>query len=425
MGVQTIGFRKIGLRSSVIGGSEINWAAQPEVLFYGLYSEISGGRMPNKVLGATDYLTVTGVAGSENYQCPNTAAYIAADTDYIWFKTDASQRTTTTAELVGYDLPRTPVKYDDTSPYQIRAIMILKAGMNFSTVVYNKLYWDFWLPILRDNVINRYGRIKENRLGQSLWTPEEIGDADALALFARMDVQPTQALKDLITTTIVGLKADGVWTKGDALYVRGVHDVQASRLNWIKNLHYSTYVGSPTFVPKVGIRGDGTNHSINLNFIPKTQAVKMGLEDLSIMIMLTEISGTAGRYPFGAVVASTSSIRVNHITLPNSCRGYINSSTYISHGITANTYLGINRLGITDRIYSNGAYAGITADHASFAEQPGITLMELAYNSVGSPTAKYPGLIAVSWYGGSLTDAQHLALYTRIKYFYDHVGATF
>jgi len=82
---------------------ESYWARQPEVLFFGLYSEISGGQMPNKVTGSSDYLTVAGAAGSETYQAPNTAPYIAADTDYIWFKTDESQRTVTTAELIGYD----------------------------------------------------------------------------------------------------------------------------------------------------------------------------------------------------------------------------------------------------------------------------------------------------------------------------------
>lgn len=173
MGVQTVGVRKIGLRSSSFGDTDIDWGRRPEVLFYGLYSEISGGKMPNKVLGAIDWLTVAGLPGAETYQCPNTAAYIAADTDYIWFKQDASQRTTTTAELVTYDLPRTPVKYDNTSPNQIRAIMILKAGQNFSTFFYNRMFFDFWLSIYWDGLLNKSGRIKDNRaMGQNLWTPE-------------------------------------------------------------------------------------------------------------------------------------------------------------------------------------------------------------------------------------------------------------
>jgi hypothetical protein len=144
--------------------------------------------MPNKITGSTDYLTVSGSAGSETYQCPNTAPYIAADTDYIWFKTDASQRTTTTAELIGYDLQRTPVKYDDDAPNALREIMILKAGEILSASEKDNLFQYMWLSILWDNVLNAYGHIKSNRVGQQLWTPEslipsEITDGNTVCWF--------------------------------------------------------------------------------------------------------------------------------------------------------------------------------------------------------------------------------------------------
>ena len=93
------------------------WSHQSEVLFFGEISKITGGRLYNQKFGATDYLTVGGAAGTYTFQCPNTAAYINADTDYIWFKTNAVQRTTTTAELIGYDFARTIVKYENISFY--------------------------------------------------------------------------------------------------------------------------------------------------------------------------------------------------------------------------------------------------------------------------------------------------------------------
>jgi len=144
------------------------------LLFFGQIKNISGGRLYNEMTGSSDYLTVGGSAGSWTFQCPNTAAYIAADTDYIWFKTDESQRTTTTAELIGYDLQRTPVKYNDTAPNAIVAIMILKAGETIVGTKRNYLFRDMWLPILWDNNLNAYGRIKSNRIGQQLWTPETV-----------------------------------------------------------------------------------------------------------------------------------------------------------------------------------------------------------------------------------------------------------
>lgn len=169
-----MGILNLILNKKVHQGSLLNLlpSLKSKLLFYGLYSEIADGKMPNKV--GSDWLTVSGVAGSETYQCPNTASYIAADTDFIWFKTDATQRTTTTAELVGYDLQRTPIKYDDATPYQVREIAIIKSGETLTEAERNNLFKMFWLPVFWDNALNAFGHVKENRIGQNLWTPEYV-----------------------------------------------------------------------------------------------------------------------------------------------------------------------------------------------------------------------------------------------------------
>lgn len=142
-----------------------------KVLFWGKVSEISGGQMPNKVTGATDFLTVAG--SPYTFQTPNTAAYIAADTDYIWFRTDAFQRTVTTAELIGYDLQRTPVKYLDDAPNTIEEIVILKAGEVLTASERDEMFKYMHLPILWDNSLNIYGYVKSNRgASQVLWPVE-------------------------------------------------------------------------------------------------------------------------------------------------------------------------------------------------------------------------------------------------------------
>jgi hypothetical protein len=147
------------------------WKTQPEVLFFGLYSEISGGQMPNKVTGATDYLTVAGAAGSETYQCPNTAAYIAADTDNLWFKWNFEQRTVTTAELIGYDFSNTPVRYGDAAPNSIEAIIILSTVPSGAQL--DRLFRDMKLPIYWNGVPNVNGYLKSNRgLSRSVFTPD-------------------------------------------------------------------------------------------------------------------------------------------------------------------------------------------------------------------------------------------------------------
>jgi len=148
------------------------WTKQSEVLFFGEISKITDGKLYNQKSGATDYLTVGGSVGSYTFQCPNTASYIAADTDYIWFKTDETPRTTTEAELIGYDLQRTPVKYLDDAPNSISAILIL--NQTIPTANRDRLFRDFWLMPLWDNDLNAYGHVKSNRATQTLWVPEEV-----------------------------------------------------------------------------------------------------------------------------------------------------------------------------------------------------------------------------------------------------------
>lgn len=152
------------------------WANQTEVLFFGEISKIRDGKLYNQKTGATDYLIVGGSVGNYTFQCPNTADYIAADTDHIWFKSDGSIRAhaTYTSELIGYDLQSTPVKYDDVSPNTIRKILILKS--NLSEVNLHKLYKDFRLPVFWNGTYKDIGYLKSNRTidEQYVWIPELI-----------------------------------------------------------------------------------------------------------------------------------------------------------------------------------------------------------------------------------------------------------
>jgi len=168
--VYTYGGKAVTYNGDVI--TQPLWLNSTLFLFFGETSRISGGKLYNMITGSSDYLTV---AGSPNtFQAPDNATYIAADNDYIWFKTNGTRRTTTTAELIGYDLQRTPVKYDDNSPNTIRWIGIFNNGASLTSSVRNKLFKAFELPILWDDSLNLYGHIKSNRIGYTPWTPEPI-----------------------------------------------------------------------------------------------------------------------------------------------------------------------------------------------------------------------------------------------------------
>ncbi len=168
--MKRFGFGKGALKGGGFSWSSY-WATRSEVLFFGEISKISGGRLYNQKVGATDYLTVGGTAGSYTFQCPNTAAYIAADTEDVWFYYNNIIKTVTESILVSYDFTRTIVKYQDNSPYSIEAIMILSSDLDTS-----RMRSDFHLSVWWDDTLSFYGNVKGNRtVGRSVL---QIIDAD-------------------------------------------------------------------------------------------------------------------------------------------------------------------------------------------------------------------------------------------------------
>jgi hypothetical protein len=132
-----------------------------KLLFLGLKADIADDHMPNTL--GDDYLTVAGSEGSETYVAPNNAAYLNADTDNIFFNPDTSQRTATTAQLVGYDLSKVFVKYANSAPYTISKIGILKSGEVLTASEIDSVCDYFDLPLLWKGTTSSKGRMKGNR----------------------------------------------------------------------------------------------------------------------------------------------------------------------------------------------------------------------------------------------------------------------
>jgi hypothetical protein len=103
--------------NSLCSESSISWSSywKAQSNFYELWKVTGAGTMIGLKRG--DELTITGSGLNAIYAVPDTAPYITADTDKIWFNTVGIRRTATHAELVGYDLPRTFIKYSDTFVY--------------------------------------------------------------------------------------------------------------------------------------------------------------------------------------------------------------------------------------------------------------------------------------------------------------------
>lgn len=238
------------------------WELQPDVLFFGEVSKITDNKLYNQKTGATDYLTVGGSVGTYTFECPNTAPYIAADTDFIWFKTDESQRTTTEAELIGYDFTRTIVKYEDESDYSIEAIMILSSNIDTA-----KMRNNFHLSVWWSNVLSAYGNVKGNRgIGQSVWTAEPGYEAELVTYKTGLATPLSAGELTLLNDLIVGLKTDlgstNLSDDFDVIRIMAGETSEVSLKNLVKDEHHATLEGAsvPTFITKEGFTGTGSGY---------------------------------------------------------------------------------------------------------------------------------------------------------------------
>jgi len=256
-------------------------------------------------------------------------------------------------------------------------------------------------------------------------------DAATTTLIAegRYTNAPTDALKALINKTIVDLKADGVFAKGDCMYIRGVHESLLACQNWIKNAHNSTLVNSPTFTAKVGFQGNGSTSYINLNYTPSTEANKYALNDASIAFMHTLVGTSTARYVYGSIGTNGRSYMLFY-TGGTAEREYCNSISYNNQIEQTNgLYVGYSRYisGANRPVqaYSNGVVTGAAADCAATAALSDQPFYELALNNAGSVNNPMNGQTSFFFAGARLSDTEQLALYTRVKYFFDNVGGTF
>lgn len=256
-----------------------------------LLSKVVATHLPNQVTGAIDFLTVTGSGLNARYRTPDNPTYRTADSDNVFWKTDASESTCDGNRLIGYDFPRILVKYLNVSPYTIQWIAILKPGI----VVTNGMRDAFDLSKWWDNTLSAHGAIKGNRnIGQSIWTPESVTDADSDAYIARMVVQPNAATKALVNAFFVGLKADGVWSEIDSFALMNLHTRQASYLNIKGTVNFPdfTFVGTEAdtgWNAKLGFYIANSNACINSKFIP-ANGINFTQNNASIICMVSGAS---------------------------------------------------------------------------------------------------------------------------------------
>lgn len=389
------------------------FSTAPFVLFFGLYSEIQNNRMPNKVEGATDYLTIVdSTPGSETYQCPNTSDYITADEDSVWFYTNDNLRTVSTSDLINYDFTRTFVKYSNDSPNDVIAILILKGGETLTSTEEDSVIEYFLTNFNWDNNTDSLGVIKSVRFRYEPWVQSVEYDAASIALFAAMSPPPDDEHKEYYDTFIKSWKAAGLWNKTEYMLILAAPAPVENAMIWINNPAKTATKGGGTFTPYVGYKGNDVDGGrINAGWRGET-ATNITKDSVSVMVYnrLNKQS---------SITIMSCSDGIGSITMPllrntsNALRIILcDLSTQVASTITDATGLFIaTRRGDDKRVYRNGLHIG-TATAASTAVPLGVDMF------LGRASYDYSFFAMTE----SLDDTEITAATTIVEAYMDSLG---
>lgn len=252
---------------------------------------------------------------------------------------------------------------------------------------------------------------------------------EATALFNRMAIQPSTALKQLIDKTISDLKTAGIWQITDKLHKWDLHTEQASLLDWKNPAHNAVQNGtSVSYYPSDGVYTSGTAY-IDLSFIPETDFI-YGTQD-NVAYGLDDTTNVAVAGPnFGSVNTSNTSSFLFR-TFQSVDTTYFRPWIWINSGLQtvwnsrpkADTYSWlVNRTQAEGfRAYTSPSVT--TGYRASQSVTPSNQSLLLgAYMAYTGVPVRAPINTSLLWIGAGLTDEQITAYYTIMQYWKDNIA---
>jgi hypothetical protein len=250
-------------------------------------------------------------------------------------------------------------------------------------------------------------------------------DPGAVALFARMTVQPDATRKQLISDRFVAGKAFSFWAKMDALWVHAAHDSQAGRMNWLAPIYDCLPINSPAFTTDRGFMGDGSSSYLDTGFNPSTAVSPKFVQDSGVLGIRsnTATAGTAGSlagyYDTGAGTGST----INPRAIGDIFSLRLNSAAAINSGGTSMTSVGMfvsSRLNSTAIVaYREGAvFKPSTASTSQVPPNGNFRLGSI--NSASFRACQF----SMGFVGAGLTDQEVLDMFNWFEPYRIAVGVT-
>lgn len=251
-----------------------------------------------------------------------------------------------------------------------------------------------------------------------------IGDpgftVEAMAVFAAFTTPPTDSRKKLIDACIVSLKAGGVWSALDVLYVLAAADSQAAQINWKNPGAFTAIeVNAPAFVADRGYTSDVSTSRLRTQYTPSANAINVLQDDASIWSWVVTNVATNQRSA-GSLTGPATGLLPR--ALDNTMAATVNgSSSVVSSSITTLTSVGLSGAtrasGTTIKLWLNGAQFGtdVSSNSTALASQE-------QWICAANATSFYSGQVGVAAWGASLAGLE-AAFYSALLVYMQGVGA--
>lgn len=274
--------------------------------------------------------------------------------------------------------------------------------------------------VTNKNVTGGINSIYISPITEPTYSPE------ATALFARMTVQPSTTLKELIDKTITDLKTAGIWEITDKFHKWDLHTEQASLLDWKYAAQNATNVDGAVFTPKYGLATvQGANH-IELNFIPATDCINGTLNDFGFS--LDDLTGLQTLGPnFGSYDKANTTFLAFRTMEIAAVRPWLWLNTkaqkvWNSNG-GINLYYNERKDSGYVRIYKSPTVSTFGA--ATSVSMIDNSLILGGYRYSNGNVGRYNIDTSTLWIGKSFTEEQRTAWYNIISYWKANIGSTF
>lgn len=251
-------------------------------------------------------------------------------------------------------------------------------------------------------------------------------EPEAVILFNRMTIAPTNARKLLISNLITDLKFNNLWSKFDIFVMLAGETAQASKLDW-KNYRDARVFGGATFTVDRGFAMSGTtSKNIKTGFTPNIDAVNFSQNSASVLIYSrTDQNGTVADFHIND---TSGKIVEFYMRLGGNFLGILNNVDVEGSIANANS-LGLHGLdrAISSqfRMLKNGVnIKTVTSTSNGIQSIEGVlgvrnTATDGA-QSYDRPTSRQYAFYSI---GGSFSDAEHTTLYSLIQAYLTAIGA--